>query len=69
VVLNDGRYYEDLIVQNEDRNKLPFAWKRLQKYTINIDLSQLNKVDMNDQNIANTNTMLTVNELKYLSIH
>jgi lipopolysaccharide export system permease protein len=39
--------------------------ERLQKYTINIDLSQLNKVDINDQNIANTNTMLTVNELKY----
>jgi lipopolysaccharide export system permease protein len=35
------------------------------KHTINIDLSQLNKVDINDQNIANTNTMLTVNELKY----
>jgi lipopolysaccharide export system permease protein len=47
-----------------DRNKLPFA-RAPSKYTINIDLSQLNKVDINDQNIANTNTMLTVNELKY----
>jgi lipopolysaccharide export system permease protein len=44
-------------------DKLPFA-KRLQKIYLNIDLSQLNKVDI-DQNIATTNTMLTVNELKY----
>jgi lipopolysaccharide export system permease protein len=66
LVLNDGNYYEDLVPRKyEDRNKLPFAKSAFKKYTINIDLSQLNKVDINDQNIANTNTMLTVNELKY----
>jgi lipopolysaccharide export system permease protein len=66
LVLNDGNYYEDLVPRKyEDRNKLPFAKSTFKKYTINIDLSQLNKVDINDQNIANTNTMLTVNELKY----
>jgi lipopolysaccharide export system permease protein len=30
-----------------------------------IDLSQLNKVNVDDENIANTNTMLTINELGY----
>jgi lipopolysaccharide export system permease protein len=66
LVLNDGNYYEDLVPRKyEDRNKLPFAKSAFKKYTINIDLSQLNKVDIDDQNIANTNTMLTVNELKY----
>ncbi len=66
LVLNDGNYYEDLVPKKyEDRNKLPFAKSAFKKYTINIDLSQLNKVDIDDQNIDNTNTMLTVNELKY----
>lgn len=66
LVLNDGNYYEDIVPKKyEDRNKLPFAKSAFKKYTINIDLSQLNKVDVDDQNIANTNTMLTVNELKY----
>jgi lipopolysaccharide export system permease protein len=32
------------------------------KYTLNIDLSQLNQVD---ENGTGTNTMLTVNELSY----
>ncbi len=66
LVLNDGNYYEDVVPKKyEDRIKLPFAKSAFKKYTINIDLSQLNQVDVDDQNIANTNTMLTVNELKY----
>jgi lipopolysaccharide export system permease protein len=66
LVLNDGYYYEDLIPKKyEDRIKMPFAKSAFKKYTLNIDLSQLNKVDVDDNNIANTNTMLTVNELSY----
>ncbi|MEZ7499597.1 LptF/LptG family permease [Flavobacterium sp. Arc3] len=66
LVLNDGNYYEDLIPKKyEDRLKLPFAKSSFKKYTLNIDLSQLNKVDVDDNNIANTNTMLTINELSY----
>jgi lipopolysaccharide export system permease protein len=66
LVLNDGYYYEDLIPKKyEDRIKMPFAKSAFKKYTLNIDLSQLNKVDVDDNNIANTNTMLTINELSY----
>ncbi|WPR70379.1 LptF/LptG family permease [Flavobacterium sp. NG2] len=66
LVLNDGNYYEDVIPKRyEDRLKLPFAKSSFKKYTINIDLSQLNKADANEQNVSNTNTMLTVNELNY----
>ncbi|NGY37214.1 YjgP/YjgQ family permease [Flavobacterium sp. XN-5] len=66
LVLNDGNYYEDLVPkQYEDRIKMPFAKSAFKKYTLNIDLSQLNKVDVNENNIANTNTMLTINELSY----
>jgi lipopolysaccharide export system permease protein len=44
---------------------MPFVKKATKKYTLNIDLSQLNKVNVDDENIANTNTMLTINELGY----
>jgi lipopolysaccharide export system permease protein len=66
LVLNDGYYYEDLVPKKyEDRIKMPFAKSYYKKYTLNIDLSQLNKVNVDDKNIANTNTMLTINELSY----
>jgi lipopolysaccharide export system permease protein len=66
LVLNNGNYYEDIVPQKyEDRSKLPFARSSFKKYTLNIDLSQLNKVNVDDNNGTSTNTMLTVNELSY----
>lgn len=66
MVLNDGNYYEDITPKNySDRNKIPFAKSSFKKYTINIDLSYLNNVDVDNEKVNNTNTMLTVNELNY----
>ncbi|MFE3849285.1 LptF/LptG family permease [Flavobacterium sp. LB3P45] len=66
LVLNNGYYYEDITPKKyEDRSKMPFAKSTFKKYIINIDLSKLNKTDTNDESIANTNTMLNVNELNY----
>ncbi|WP_432419469.1 LptF/LptG family permease [Flavobacterium limnophilum] len=66
LVLNDGNYYEDVVTKKyEDRNKVPFAKSSFKKYIINIDLSKLNPVDVNNTNISNTNTMLNVSELNY----
>ena len=66
LVLNNGYYYEDIIPKNyEDRNKMPFAKSSFKKQIINIDLSELNKVDVNQESVVNTNTMLTINELSY----
>lgn len=66
LVLNDGNYYEDIVPKKyEDRDKMPFAKSSFKKYIINLDLSKLNKVDVKDENITNTNTMLNVSELKY----
>ena len=66
LVLNNGYYYEDIIPKNyEDRNKMPFAKSSFKKQIINIDLSELNKVDVNQESVANTNTMLTISELTY----
>lgn len=66
LVLNDGYYYEDIVPKKyEDRSKMPFAKSSFKKQIINIDLSELNKTDITDESVANTNTMLTVNELTY----
>ncbi|KQX10956.1 LptF/LptG family permease [Flavobacterium sp. Root420] len=65
LVLNDGYYYQDVTPKKyEDRAKLPFVKAAFKKQIINIDLSELNKVDDN-QEISSTNGMLNVNELRY----
>ncbi|WP_310556404.1 LptF/LptG family permease [Flavobacterium sp.] len=66
LVLFDGYYYEDIVPKNyQDRDKMPFAKVYFKKYTINIDLSKLNTVDVDKEQIANTSAMLTFKELKY----
>lgn len=66
LVLNDGNYYQDIVPKKfEDRNKLPFAKSSFKTYRINIDLSELNKVDTKDESVSNTSSMLNVNDLKY----
>ncbi len=66
LVLDNGNYYEDILPKNyDDRPKMPFVKSSFKKDIINIDLSELNKVDLNDESITNTNTMLSANELNY----
>lgn len=65
LVLYDGFYYEDVIpTKFEDREKMPFAKASFKKDVINIDLSKLN-TNMETGEIANTNTMLSVSQLRY----
>ena len=66
LVLNDGYYYEDVVPKKyEDRKNVPFAKSSFKKYIINIDLSKLNTVNVDESSISNTNTMLNLNELTY----
>ena len=66
LVLHDGNYYEDIIPKRfEERKNLPFAKSEFQRYIINIDLSKLNSASADDEQITNSNTMLTVGELNY----
>ena len=65
LVLYDGYYYEDIKPDNyEERNRIPFVKATFKKDIINIDLSKLN-TNTDTGEIANTNTMLNINELKY----
>lgn len=66
LVLLDGYYYEDITPKNfQERQKMPFAKVYFKKYNINIDLSKLNKVDVNEEQISNANYMLNLKELVY----
>jgi lipopolysaccharide export system permease protein len=66
LILNNGNYYEDILPKNyEDRPKMPFVKTSFKKNIINIDISEFNKIDVDNENITNTNTMLTTNELRY----
>lgn len=66
LILFEGHQYEDVVPKKfEDRKKLPFAKTSFKKYIMNLDLSSLNKVDVDDEKVANTNTMLNINELRY----
>ncbi|PIF33303.1 lipopolysaccharide export system permease protein [Flavobacterium sp. 9] len=66
LVLNDGYYYQDVTPKKyEDRAKLPFIKGKFKKQIINIDLSELNKVDEDKESISGTNAMLNVSELRY----
>ncbi|WP_264536658.1 LptF/LptG family permease [Flavobacterium sp. N1736] len=66
LVLNDGYYYQDVTPKKyEDRSKLPFIKSEFKKQIINIDLSELNKVDEDKASVSSTNGMLNVNELRY----
>lgn len=63
--LIDGFYYEDVYPKKyEDQRKFPFAKASFKKYTINIDLTNLNKSQAEGE-IVNTNTMLNVSELNF----
>lgn len=64
LILKDGNYYDE--IQPNDlskrRNK-PFAKSHFREYTINLDLSDINNVDLEDESYSNTQGMLKISEL------
>lgn len=64
LVLEDGTYYEDIKVNDYQRQQAnPFAKADFQKHIMNIDLSELNNVDMNQKNNITTYRMMNVSQL------
>ena len=66
LILFDGWYYDD--VQKKDykeRKKLPFAKSEFKKYIINVDLSQINNVDLDQKKITSKYDMLAIKDLDY----
>lgn len=66
LILYDGYYYEDIIpVKYEDQTKIPFAKSTFKKYIINMDLSALNKSNLEENTLSDYFLMQNVSELKY----
>ena len=64
LVLRDGHYYEDLKPKSsKDRKKHPFAKSNFEIYTINLDLSDLNDVDMDAESDISTDKMKNISRL------
>ncbi|RXG23865.1 lipopolysaccharide export system permease protein [Leeuwenhoekiella aequorea] len=62
--LIDGNYYDEIEQRNYNKQKRePFVKSYFETYTINIDLSELDNVDMDEKSIDNAYTMLTVAQL------
>lgn len=64
--LIDGNYYQDMEAKSRDkRDNYPFTKAYFETYTIFMDLSELNNVDLEEEKVKNTFKMLNVSELDY----
>jgi len=62
--LSDGNYYSEVYQKDfKERKKEPFAKSSFDTYTLNIDLSSLDDVNLDDKDIDNSYQMLNVREL------
>lgn len=65
LVLMNGNYYDDIQPQSSSKqNNLPFVKSYFQEYTLNIDISKLNDVDIDQENDFNDQNMFTSSELR-----
>ncbi len=66
LVLFDGWYYDDIQKKDyKERQKKPFAKSEFKKYTINVDLSEINNIDLDEKQITSKYDMLGIKELDY----
>ncbi|GGH43188.1 LptF/LptG family permease [Mangrovimonas yunxiaonensis] len=66
LILFDGYFYDDTPPKDyKDREKHPMAKSYFEKYTINVDLSNLNDIDLDQKNISDKYDMLNIQDLNY----
>jgi lipopolysaccharide export system permease protein len=64
LILFDGNYYSDISTKTKkSKQNKPFAKSTFEKYIINIDLSNLNKVDIDEQSQTDKYSMLDIVDL------
>ena len=64
LILFDGNYYEDIVSKDvSSRNKKLHAKSHFEKYIMNIDLSTLDDVDFENENVKNSYLMLNASQL------
>lgn len=66
LVLYNGYHFEDIVSNDpKEREKVPFAKGEFDKYVINIDLSGLVDIDLDSENAADKDELMSVGELSY----
>lgn len=66
LVLKDGNYYNDLQPKDiKERQKKPFIKSTFKIDTINIDLSQMNNINIDDKTLTDKYNMLNISGLDY----
>ncbi|MFS4415622.1 LptF/LptG family permease [Maribacter sp. 2307ULW6-5] len=64
LILTDGHYYKDIVTNNTgSKLKYPFAQANFDTYIMNIDLSELNNVDLEEERDISTAKMKNINRL------
>lgn len=64
LILFDGNYYDEIqSTSRSSREKMPFAKSYFEEYTINMDLSSFNDVDLEEERYSNSHNMLRISEL------
>lgn len=65
LVLLNGNYYDDIQVRNmQKESNLPFVKSYFEEYILNIDISKLNDIDIDQENDFNDQNMFTSSELR-----
>jgi lipopolysaccharide export system permease protein len=64
LVLNDGHFYQDIQSKGQSKLKHPFAKGTFETYTMNIDLSEFNNVDLEEERDTRTEKMKNVSRLR-----
>jgi len=65
LILFDGYYYDDTPSKNRKDHYKPLIKTYFKKYVKNIDLSQLNKIDLNEKAVTDRYSMLDIVDLNY----
>lgn len=65
LVLMDGNYYDEIQGNTSaSRSSKPFTKSYFEEYVINLDLSNVNNVDLDEENYSNSYNMLKIGELR-----
>ncbi len=65
LILKNGNRYEDVIASTAaDKQKYPHTRASFEEYTLNIDISDFNNVDLEEENYRSTYKMQKINQLK-----
>lgn len=64
LVLKDGHFYQAVETTKEDKRKYPFAQADFDTYTMNIDLSEFNNIDLEEEKDLRTEKMKNISRLR-----